>query len=699
MLEMVHCLDSFSGQQSRLVIVVDGLDSCEQSKVLSVLDAVQTLFSDPGAPFIILLAIDPHVIIKAIELNLNQAFSDTSINGNSYLRNLVHLPFFLQNAGLRKVKVAQNVATQLKNKSSSMWLEIADETGSSRKLSNESNVFRKSGGKNVRLGGSGRGNLGGGDGTESVASSIGNNLNKVGGGNLQHGPQDLTKVLLSDDYFSDVNPRSMRRLMNVLYVMGRLLKAFNIDFNWYRLSAWVNITEQWPYRLSWIILFVELNEDSIEETASLKQMFDRIRGAIPTQKEVEPLLELDRDEKKMDAFLSYHKKSMTVSDLRVFLPFSINLDPYVKKVIKDEVQNIQEISGMSLEHFLSAQQSSSNEPAKGIRASLLASNPSNASLGMPTAPPLTRRQAMGLSRRMSQGDLNRTLAHSGAGVGAPGAGPSNMLFPQVPFMYGLPQAMQQASMWPGAQQFGGAGAMNPGMPFSTSPPEQQQQQMQRQPSTGSPPPPPTRSSPPPAVRLGEEMSLVPLSRKTTEDVCTVLSAVAGLSHDHIDDYCTAVKSNNLNGAVLSGCDLSNELKTVMGMSFGDWEVFKTVVTALRADEKNKASAGTVKFKLGDDPLSPHFGSSKGASLSTNDGGARDAARQKSTSPDARDSTPVPSSSSSVNYSRPLGMQRSISIRSPMEKQITMEDAMISGSKDYIRFVGMEIFFYILIHIF
>ena len=106
MLEMVRCLDAFSGQQSRLIVVVDGLDSCEQSKVLSVLDAVQTLFSDPGAPFIILLAIDPHVIIKAIELNLSQlALTDTSIGGNAYLRNLVHLPFFLQ-VGLQKKKVS-----------------------------------------------------------------------------------------------------------------------------------------------------------------------------------------------------------------------------------------------------------------------------------------------------------------------------------------------------------------------------------------------------------------------------------------------------------------------------------------------------------------------------------------------------------------------------------------------------------------
>lgn len=50
--------------------------------------------------------------------------------------------------------------------------------------------------------------------SDSIASSIGSNLNKIGGA------QDLTKMLLTDDYFSDVNPRSMRRLLNVVYVTG-----------------------------------------------------------------------------------------------------------------------------------------------------------------------------------------------------------------------------------------------------------------------------------------------------------------------------------------------------------------------------------------------------------------------------------------------------------------------------------------------
>lgn len=64
MKDMVKCLDSLCSQQTRLVIIVDGLDSCEQDKVLLVLDAVHMLFSDANSPFIVILAIDPHVISK-----------------------------------------------------------------------------------------------------------------------------------------------------------------------------------------------------------------------------------------------------------------------------------------------------------------------------------------------------------------------------------------------------------------------------------------------------------------------------------------------------------------------------------------------------------------------------------------------------------------------------------------------------------
>lgn len=107
------------------------------------------------------------------------------------------------------------------------------------------------------------------------------------------------RVFLTDDYFSDVNPRSMQRLMNVLYITGmnliqfamflyysslsdlfylfdsgRLLKAFQIDFDWYHLAFWINLTEQWPFRTSWIIFHHELYEEHIDDNTPLKKIYD-----------------------------------------------------------------------------------------------------------------------------------------------------------------------------------------------------------------------------------------------------------------------------------------------------------------------------------------------------------------------------------------------------------------------------------------
>lgn len=63
-------------------------------------------------------------------------------------------------------------------------------------------------------------------------------------------------------------------------------------------------------------------------------MFYRVRPKISCLREAAPLLDLDRDERKLDAFLHLHKSDLTVADLRIFLPFTINLDPYLRKVLK-----------------------------------------------------------------------------------------------------------------------------------------------------------------------------------------------------------------------------------------------------------------------------------------------------------------------------------------------------------------------------
>lgn len=266
-------MDAFTGQQSRLVGVVDALDSCDTERTLTMLNAIQTLLSSPNRPFVLLLAVDPHVIAKAAEANSRRLFTEGGIGGHDFLRNLVHLPVYLQNSGLRKVQRAQNTALAYRrNISDAVDDPILSHSASARRLSNASEIMSsqeklrappgtsRGGSKKLRL-------------SDSVASSIGSNLHRVG--QNPQGTLDMSKILLTDDYFSDVNPRSMRRLMNVIYITVRLLKAFQIDFSWYRLSSWINLTEQWPVRASMIVLQHDQNGESLDDSTSLQSVYDK----------------------------------------------------------------------------------------------------------------------------------------------------------------------------------------------------------------------------------------------------------------------------------------------------------------------------------------------------------------------------------------------------------------------------------------
>lgn len=128
---------------------------------------------------------------------------------------------YLQNSGLRKVQRAQNTAMLFRRNIMDTQNEdgpLMTHSTSTRKLSNASEIMSsneklrapinttRNSSKKLRM-------------SESIASSIGSNLHRIS--TMPQGPIDLSKIVLTDDYFSDVNPRSMRRLMNVIYITGK----------------------------------------------------------------------------------------------------------------------------------------------------------------------------------------------------------------------------------------------------------------------------------------------------------------------------------------------------------------------------------------------------------------------------------------------------------------------------------------------
>ncbi|XP_051511843.1 kinase D-interacting substrate of 220 kDa B isoform X5 [Myxocyprinus asiaticus] len=311
MAKMAKTIDGFTQNQTRLVVIIDGLDSCEQDKVLQMLDTVRVLFSK--GPFISVFASDPHIIIKAINQNLNSVLRDSNINGHDYMRNIVHLPVFLNSRGLSSAKkMCTPIPANGEMGNSEGWHEELD-----RKLSQNSL----------------------GEQTKFSSKTTLNRRDTYRRRQMQRSVTrqmsfDLTKLLVTEDWFSDISPQTMRRLLNIVSVTGRLLRANQISFNWDRLASWINLTEQWPYRTSWLILYLE-ETDGIPYQTTLKAVYERISKNIPTTKDVEPLLEIDGDARSFEVFLSSRTPVLAARDIRTFLPCTVNLDPKLREIIAD----------------------------------------------------------------------------------------------------------------------------------------------------------------------------------------------------------------------------------------------------------------------------------------------------------------------------------------------------------------------------
>ncbi|XP_047987988.1 kinase D-interacting substrate of 220 kDa B isoform X1 [Leguminivora glycinivorella] len=502
----VSCLDAFTGQQTRLVVVVDALDSCEQEKVLALLNAVYALCSDPKSPFILLLAIDPHIISKAVEVNSRRAFSESNIGGWDYLRNMVQLPFYLQNSALRRVKTAQQTAAKriqaiaTDDFSASMQRSVsARRLSSTSELMSSQERIKNQPTKELSAAAAARARRL--RPSESVASSVASGLHRAAPAATA---ADLGRVLLTDDYFSDVNPRSMRRLMNVLYVTGRLMKAFQIEFNWYQLASWVNLTEQWPFRTSWIIYHHETYEEHIDDSKSLKHIYEKVKPHLNGLRESSSLMELDRDERKLEVFLSFHRSTLTAADLKIFLPFTINLDPYIKKVIKEE----QLQSGMEDE------------------------------LNGAIWTPHTRQP-------------HNKVFHRKHRISPP----SQAAAPHTSMCVG----------W-----------VNTGNGFMP------------QPMPHYPPPAVTGATTNPYTVLRNafpalmDISNIRLSTLSVDRVCSIVSAALGAG---AAPCCAALQQHRVCGLALRHCQL-DDLKPLVDLPFGDWELFKMLITNLRELEAN-----------------------------------------------------------------------------------------------------------------
>ncbi|XP_037605824.1 LOW QUALITY PROTEIN: kinase D-interacting substrate of 220 kDa B [Sebastes umbrosus] len=524
MARMAKSIDGFTQHQTRLAVVIDGLDSCEQDKVLQMLDTVRVLFSK--GPFISIFASDPHIIIKAINQNLNSVLRDSNINGHDYMRNIVHLPVFLNSRGLssaRKMCAAAPANGDAANTDG--WHEELD-----RKLSQHSlGELTKFGSKTTL-------NRRDTYRRRQVQRSVTRQMSF-----------DLTKLMVTEDWFSDISPQTMRRLLNIVSVTGRLLRANQISFNWDRLASWINMTEQWPYRTSWLILYLE-ETDGVPEQATLKTIYERVSKNIPTTKDVEPLLEIDGDVRSFEVFLSSRTPVLTARDIRTFLPCTVNLDPKLREIIADVRAAREQMNMGGVPYPPLPLQEAQPRPTSVYSQVSSACSPS-ASFGGPFNPPA--------------GGVISPQPHSSYYSGL--AGPQHPFYnrPYFPHhVYQLPRPLM-ASTYPSY--------LHPRPPpkhyFSrdvTAAPYKVSSLKRKQGSA--------------SVVSGAPAVL--LSSMATEAVCERVRLIEGIDQSMMGHYSATIRKANVNGRVLSQCNI-DELKKEMSMNFGDWQLFRATVLDMR----------------------------------------------------------------------------------------------------------------------
>ncbi|XGW29887.1 hypothetical protein V3C99_009159 [Haemonchus contortus] len=300
--DMIRSLDAFTRSQTRLVVVVDGLDNCEQERMVQTLDALELLFSArKHRPFITIIAVDPHIIVSAINHNMHSALTGTELTGHDYLKNIVNMPLYLHNSALR----------QLQNKLKAKRESFADWKERYRRQE----TFH---GSHLSLS----------DGRQSRKATV------------VVGTRSIGESLLNDDYFSNMNPRAMRRIVNALTLTGRLMRAFEIDFSWLALGHWVSLLEQWPSRMCWLIdRALDVNNNAL----TLAEVYHQLKDHIPKK---DSLIELDRNPDNFEAFLDSpaipSSEQLTVGHVKKFVPCTSNLDPYLRKLIRERRQGLED---------------------------------------------------------------------------------------------------------------------------------------------------------------------------------------------------------------------------------------------------------------------------------------------------------------------------------------------------------------------
>ncbi|XP_075690531.1 NTPase KAP family P-loop domain-containing protein 1-like [Rhinoderma darwinii] len=334
----LQLMEVYQRQKIKVVLEITNLDKCMPDKVVGVLNAMNILLSDPNAPFISILAVDPHIIVECVESSL--LLKGMANNGYQFLNRIITLPFCIPRMDcVTKLSLLRNIiegkGEQIRDTEEDITLDI--------EMPNEKDYLLRQ--RIVPIS-----DLNINDIPMAVRSS--NDLLESNGCFLEKGPR--TKALIDEAfrYLFDTSMRvyitdnvvHIRRVVNTITITIRLMirELPRSQIQPRKVAEWVLLATQWPCRLSWILQCIEDeqqrrcldgqgtdSEDSLYSRTLLWDVFEKSLEELDAMKaSLKQLLELDGDPEIFHGLLY---DNFTVKDANFFLPFTVNLDVSIKR--------------------------------------------------------------------------------------------------------------------------------------------------------------------------------------------------------------------------------------------------------------------------------------------------------------------------------------------------------------------------------
>ncbi|XP_066270110.1 NTPase KAP family P-loop domain-containing protein 1-like [Branchiostoma lanceolatum] len=320
LLRFLHCV---TRKQYRVIIVIDDLDCCAADRVVGVLEAMNILLSDEDANFITVLAVDQKTVVNCLKTELPQTVP-TESSGYEYMKRIVRFSVCLPEA---------NVSGRQQ-----LWQRAVRGRGSAPI---QGKVARRD--KRSDL---------------EVATF----LEKVV--QVLHHDQD-------DDEDNDIMPyvmgnaRHIHSLYHVLRMTVRVIKNRGMlgRVRPKQVASWVVLVGQWPWRMGWVVQFVEdgeqkskirnrarlssitdgtqqsadrgqQNRDGLSRQTKLHEVFGWVREEMARENNREgwrSFNSLDGDPELFELLLM--ESGFTVQDMLNLLPCTINFNYCIKQTI------------------------------------------------------------------------------------------------------------------------------------------------------------------------------------------------------------------------------------------------------------------------------------------------------------------------------------------------------------------------------